>query len=224
MAARMQTATASIATPPRNPTNAGPKAHAPLHRMGIIQPSQRPLTRAPLRSHWRDLHRHAMAGNSPLRRSMNLYNTPPHQVSGRSSGVEHNLAKVRVGRSNRLARSNLNHSYPSGFSTGSPSQAALRRLRAFCWARRSCGRLCQSPPASHLNRPRRPRHDRCHPNRGAGPCPIAPACRSTLSIHRRFSVHGLRVHAAVPPPGQIRKRHEQAHGGLHRCKNKSAHV
>jgi hypothetical protein len=26
--------------------------------------------------------------------------------SGRSSGVEHNLAKVRVGRSNRLARSN----------------------------------------------------------------------------------------------------------------------
>ena len=25
---------------------------------------------------------------------------------GRSSGVEHNLAKVRVGRSNRLARSN----------------------------------------------------------------------------------------------------------------------
>ncbi len=25
--------------------------------------------------------------------------------SGRSSGVEHNLAKVRVGRSNRLARS-----------------------------------------------------------------------------------------------------------------------
>ena len=27
------------------------------------------------------------------------------QGSGRSSGVEHNLAKVRVGRSNRLARS-----------------------------------------------------------------------------------------------------------------------
>lgn len=29
------------------------------------------------------------------------------QGSGRSSGVEHNLAKVRVGRSNRLARSNF---------------------------------------------------------------------------------------------------------------------
>ena len=29
------------------------------------------------------------------------------QGSGRSSGVEHNLAKVRVGRSNRLARSNI---------------------------------------------------------------------------------------------------------------------
>ncbi len=28
-------------------------------------------------------------------------------MSGRSSGVEHNLAKVRVGRSNRLARSNF---------------------------------------------------------------------------------------------------------------------
>ena len=27
-------------------------------------------------------------------------------MSGRSSGVEHNLAKVGVGRSNRLARSN----------------------------------------------------------------------------------------------------------------------
>ena len=31
------------------------------------------------------------------------------QGCGRSSGVEHNLAKVRVGRSNRLARSNWDH-------------------------------------------------------------------------------------------------------------------
>lgn len=36
------------------------------------------------------------------RRSMYLHST---QGCGRSSGVEHNLAKVRVGRSNRLARS-----------------------------------------------------------------------------------------------------------------------
>ena len=35
------------------------------------------------------------------------------QGSGRSSGVEHNLAKVRVGRSNRLARSNKKD-LPSG--------------------------------------------------------------------------------------------------------------
>ena len=32
-------------------------------------------------------------------------NPPPPNRRGRSSGVEHNLAKVRVGRSNRLARS-----------------------------------------------------------------------------------------------------------------------
>jgi hypothetical protein len=34
----------------------------------------------------------------------------PRLERGRSSGVEHNLAKVRVGRSNRLARSNFNSS------------------------------------------------------------------------------------------------------------------
>ncbi len=36
-----------------------------------------------------------------------LYISRLTQGSGRSSGVEHNLAKVRVGRSNRLARSNI---------------------------------------------------------------------------------------------------------------------
>ena len=36
------------------------------------------------------------------------------ELSGRSSGVEHNLAKVRVGRSNRLARSNWFSAYPAG--------------------------------------------------------------------------------------------------------------
>gem|GEM_PF-3641673 len=33
------------------------------------------------------------------------HNPRPYAERGRSSGVEHNLAKVRVGRSNRLARS-----------------------------------------------------------------------------------------------------------------------
>jgi hypothetical protein len=44
-------------------------------------------------------------GNFPLA-AMRPYEYSPSQGSGRSSGVEHNLAKVRVGRSNRLARSN----------------------------------------------------------------------------------------------------------------------
>ncbi len=42
------------------------------------------------------------------------------QGSGRSSGVEHNLAKVRVGRSNRLARSK--------------KQKARTSVRAFCFS------------------------------------------------------------------------------------------
>ena len=39
---------------------------------------------------------------TPLPKGMKI----PFQGSGRSSGVEHNLAKVRVERSNRFARSN----------------------------------------------------------------------------------------------------------------------
>jgi uncharacterized membrane protein YecN with MAPEG domain len=41
-----------------------------------------------------------------LRGGMGLCRSPTRIGCGRSSGVEHNLAKVRVGRSNRLARSN----------------------------------------------------------------------------------------------------------------------
>ena len=51
------------------------------------------------------------------------------QGSGRSSGVEHNLAKVRVGRSNRLARSNIPN---IGIKHGTASAVLLffvRRLR-----------------------------------------------------------------------------------------------
>ena len=45
--------------------------------------------------------------NFPLA-AISAYGYSAQQGSGRSSGVEHNLAKVRVGRSNRLARSKIN--------------------------------------------------------------------------------------------------------------------
>ena len=49
------------------------------------------------------------------------------QGSGRSSGVEHNLAKVRVGRSNRLARSNGSLRHDRG-NTGFSGSQPLRDL------------------------------------------------------------------------------------------------
>jgi hypothetical protein len=45
-------------------------------------------------------------GFFPLRHGPGFYTSLTSRWCGRSSGVEHNLAKVRVGRSNRLARSN----------------------------------------------------------------------------------------------------------------------
>ncbi len=45
------------------------------------------------------------ANRAPPHGAMASWPTPGTSVSGRSSGVEHNLAKVGVGRSNRLARS-----------------------------------------------------------------------------------------------------------------------
>ena len=46
-----------------------------------------------------------MLGAPLTRRNMGITPFPTGRQSGRSSGVEHNLAKVGVGRSNRLARS-----------------------------------------------------------------------------------------------------------------------
>ena len=50
---------------------------------------------------------------------------------GRSSGVEHNLAKVRVGRSNRLARSSRFHKgrLRAPFCFDTSCRAGERRLR-----------------------------------------------------------------------------------------------
>ncbi len=48
----------------------------------------------------------ADACDFPLRPPPPSPKSAPPKRCGRSSGVEHNLAKVRVGRSNRLARSN----------------------------------------------------------------------------------------------------------------------
>ncbi len=45
----------------------------------------------------------------------------PATECGRSSGVEHNLAKVRVGRSNRLARSSF-HRFANGCGSGLPER------------------------------------------------------------------------------------------------------
>ena len=56
--------------------------------------------------------------NFPLAARRRKSYLPLTQGCGRSSGVEHNLAKVRVGRSNRLARSNFNLVVDA---TGSPS-------------------------------------------------------------------------------------------------------
>ena len=53
-----------------------------------------------------------------LRGGMGLCRSPTRIGCGRSSGVEHNLAKVRVGRSNRLARSNFSLTRET---TGPPS-------------------------------------------------------------------------------------------------------
>src|SRR5262249_7346116 len=71
-----------------------------------------------------------------------LCNKPaPQKERGRSSGVEHNLAKVGVGRSNRLARSR--------FQTKTARRApALRSAPRFSWARDSVSVQSNKPWAT----------------------------------------------------------------------------
>lgn len=58
-------------------------------------------------------------------------------MSGRSSGVEHNLAKVRVGRSNRLARSKffnkINTLQPRHFNLKFGTAKYCQMMSGFCW-------------------------------------------------------------------------------------------
>ena len=73
------------------------------------------------------LQKNAHLAENPLAGIWPCRYIPLTQGSGRSSGVEHNLAKVRVGRSNRLARSKFLRFATANHTQGGRSQRGMGR-------------------------------------------------------------------------------------------------